>query len=308
MILKNHNKKFGLYRAAPTRFAGRVREVARLLRVKNDLQEVVVSAEYKDWVEKERKRAGKKTVAPAETEDNDETEEDSFDVAHGVDAVKACILDENGFWKVVRDYLQISTPIVQLLRLCDGNQRPAMGKVYDRMFCVSERIKKSEVDWMKDEAAEFVANRWEYMHSPMHSAGYVLDPEFLNIEDEHDSATQDGLFEIIRKIALRDVLACSKMPAHVAKEIIGFQHDLVQKRVSKIHLQLAKYQCKEGTFEDISVRNNAKEMSPGKWWKVYGLHMPELRSIATRVLSQPVSASASERNWSIYGQIKTKKR
>lgn len=43
---KNHKKKIGLYRAKATRFAGKVREMARVLRLKADLQEVVISAEY----------------------------------------------------------------------------------------------------------------------------------------------------------------------------------------------------------------------------------------------------------------------
>jgi hypothetical protein len=37
---KNHKKKLGLYRAKVTRFAGKVREMARMLRLKADLQEV----------------------------------------------------------------------------------------------------------------------------------------------------------------------------------------------------------------------------------------------------------------------------
>ena len=37
---KNHKKKIGLYRAKVTRFAGKVREMARMLRLKADLQEV----------------------------------------------------------------------------------------------------------------------------------------------------------------------------------------------------------------------------------------------------------------------------
>ena len=37
-------------------------------------------------------------------------------------------------------------------------------------------------------------------------------------------------------------------------------------------------------------------------------HMPLLHRVATRVLAQPVCASAAERNWSVYGQIKTPSR
>jgi hypothetical protein len=40
---KNHKKKIGLYRAKVTRFAGKVREMARMLRLKADLQEVRIA-------------------------------------------------------------------------------------------------------------------------------------------------------------------------------------------------------------------------------------------------------------------------
>ena len=46
-IRKNHEgATWGLYRAKATRFAGNVKEMARILRAKASLQEVVVSAEY----------------------------------------------------------------------------------------------------------------------------------------------------------------------------------------------------------------------------------------------------------------------
>lgn len=46
VVYKNHNKKIGLYRAAATRFAGKVKEMARVLRLRSDLQEVVLSSQY----------------------------------------------------------------------------------------------------------------------------------------------------------------------------------------------------------------------------------------------------------------------
>ena len=43
---KRSGLNFGLYRAKVTRFAGKFREMQRLLRVKEDLQGIVVTAEY----------------------------------------------------------------------------------------------------------------------------------------------------------------------------------------------------------------------------------------------------------------------
>ena len=67
----------------------------------------------------------------------------------------------------------------------DG-EKPAMGKIYERMYIIGEKIEASSVPW-KAQAASIHAARWEYLHSPMHSAGYALDPEMLNTEGETDA-------------------------------------------------------------------------------------------------------------------------
>ena len=82
------------------------------------------------------------------------------------------------------------TPIVKLLRLMDG-EKPAMGKVYDRMFMIGVGIEKSSVSW-KAKAAKIHSDRWEYLHSEMHAAGYALDPEFMQMASDMDEATQSA--------------------------------------------------------------------------------------------------------------------
>ena len=49
-------------------------------------------------------------------------------------------------------------------------------------------------------------------------------------------------------------------------------------------------------------------MPPADWWDLYGGHLPILSRVAKSVLAQVVCASAAERNWSIYGRVKTKER
>ena len=51
-----------------------------------------------------------------------------------------------------------------------------MGKVYDRMFMIGQRLEsmQAKVPWFKDLSNKVHADRWEYLHSPMHAAGYRL--------------------------------------------------------------------------------------------------------------------------------------
>ncbi len=44
------------------------------------------------------------------------------------------------------------------------------------------------------------------------------------------------------------------------------------------------------------------------WWSTYGSETPELAKVAKKVLSQPISSSSAERNWSTYSYIHNVKR
>ena len=75
--------------------------------------------------------------------------------------------------------------------------------------------------------------------------------------------------------------------------------------MAQAELEFASYQRREDIFSRPTVLMNAKTMEPAAWWSMYGRHLPILSTIASRVLAQPAAASMAERNWSIYGQIKT---
>ena len=99
--------------------------------MKVELQEIVVSADYasRKWNDK-----------ADETDESDEYEDDEDDwlPIEGDDKVKKLILSDI-FWKKVVDALRIMCPLVKFLRLTDGDQ-PTMGKVYDRMFSIGQKI------------------------------------------------------------------------------------------------------------------------------------------------------------------------
>ena len=82
----------------------------------------------------------------------------------------------------------------------------------------------------------------------------------------------------------------------------------VTERVAEAERELSVYRERDGVFTKASVILNVKQMAPSEWWGLYGKHLPILSGVATKVLSQTVCASAAERNWSIYGRIKSKER
>mmetsp|Transcript_23597 Transcript_23597/g.53678 ORF Transcript_23597/g.53678 Transcript_23597/m.53678 type:complete len:104 (+) Transcript_23597:728-1039(+) len=82
--------------------------MGRMLRLKAELKYIVDLPEYaqQDF----RKKRGE----DADDEDTD-----------GEGGVRAILLDEEGFWCPLVEALKIMTPIVRLLRICDG-ERPAL--------------------------------------------------------------------------------------------------------------------------------------------------------------------------------------
>jgi hypothetical protein len=287
VIAANHNgAQFGLYRAKQTRFAGRYRELSRMLRVKAELMQVVVSNEYnshrftvrgKDW---------------------DEETGERLDENIG-EQVRTIILSKD-FWTSVTDILSVALPLIKLLRTLDGN-KPVMGKIYHRMFTISEKIEGmcDRVDWA-EKMKSIHSRRWEYLHSPMHAAAYALDPEYMTVAKQLDSHCQHGLRVMLKRQCLRDVMVLQADP----NASVSVDDPAVVQRVAQAEREFSSYQRMEGPFSDASCQHNASIMEPAKWWDMYGRHLPLLSSIAPRILAQTAAASCAERNWSVYGQIK----
>ena len=120
-----------------------------------------------------------------------------------------------------------------------------------------------------------------------------------------DEATQHGLISIIEKISLLEEKIETEKESSAAADALMMETDKVQDRIAKTMAELAAYQQGDGAFTKPYVIASAKTMAPAVWWSTYGKHLPRLAAVARRVLAQPVCASAAERNWSIYGAIKT---
>jgi hypothetical protein len=65
------------------------------------------------------------------------------------------------------------------------------------------------------------------------------------------------------------------------------------------------YKAKKGTFFSMEAAwQNAVQMPAEEWFKLYVRpYHPELALVGMRVLSQVISASSCERNWSTHGHI-----
>jgi hypothetical protein len=71
----------------------------------------------------------------------------------------------------------------------------------------------------------------------------------------------------------------------------------------KIKQQFADFSLFGASFGDCESIEDRDLFEPKQWWGIRGQHTPELKSIALKVLGQPPSSSACERNWSAYGFV-----
>ncbi len=123
------------------------------------------------------------------------------------------ILTSAAFWKGVKELLVVSESIVRLLCQCDKGV-PVVGKVYYAMFLIGEElgalkegtseqhsgvklstVKYEQISWLW-------RKRWEYLHSDMHSVGFVLELEFQSAEygQDQNAEVMQGFLNILEKL------------------------------------------------------------------------------------------------------------
>ncbi|XP_077244083.1 uncharacterized protein LOC143884415 [Tasmannia lanceolata] len=120
------------------------------------------------------------------------------------EGVVSTVLDKS-FWDQCKYILNISEPLVRVLRLVDRQDKPAMGYLYEAMDKAKENIKerlKRKSDYMP--IWRIIDQRWDrQLHSPLHAAGYFLNPAFFFTPtfSRHSEVTR-GLLACITRLVL----------------------------------------------------------------------------------------------------------
>ena len=186
---------------------------------------------------------------------------------------------------------------------------PTIGKLYSSWYELGEHLKSVPSDY-KGVAVDKRAVRWAYGHAAIAAAGYVLDPEFADHQQESNEEVMEGFMETIEKIGIlievRRQLAASDELAKQWKGRRGmiaadpskqstWQHfpdypttetPAVSGFCAKANAQLALYRSKKGLFARSWVFNSAEETPAYLWWDANGASVPELQTVARLVLAQ----------------------
>ncbi|XP_019244598.1 PREDICTED: uncharacterized protein LOC109224476 [Nicotiana attenuata] len=170
-------KQRSLVKPAKTRFATAFLTLHRVYEQKSNLNKLFVSDEYTSSAYGRESRG-----------------RESLDI----------ILSPS-FWNNVVHALKIGGPLVKVLRLVDGEQRPPMGYLYEAIDRANEAIQASFSDQRKYKRVfEIIDKRWDSkLHSPLHAAGLVLNPELFYDNKEGilgDKHLWNGYYECIEKL------------------------------------------------------------------------------------------------------------
>ncbi|KAM6565679.1 hypothetical protein CsatA_024807 [Cannabis sativa] len=205
----------------------------------------------------------------------------------GKEARKTVLKDKN-FWPSVIYAIRTTSPLVEVLRLVDGDKEPAMGFLYNAMDKAKEKIANNLGGEEKDykEIWEIIDEKWEFqLHRHLHAAAYYLNPRCHYAEDfSNHPEVKLGLFHCMDRL----------IPDPKERE--------------KADLQCSIFHNKEGFFGFTQAKQTFEKRSPVDWWTQYGDGTPELQKFAIKVLGLTCSASGCERNWSTFNQVHTKKR
>ncbi|CAN6339707.1 unnamed protein product [Urochloa humidicola] len=271
------NSKLDLLRVAKTRFASHYILLKRLSDCREALATTVVTKQWKDWMK--HNASDKYAKIAVDTINSDE------------------------FWSEVESVLALTKPLFLMVKFSDG-EGPKMGEIYERMDTMLGQIKDvmAEQDYPHKgdfpEVNNIVLSRWEKMSIPLHCLAFALCPEYYDSEylkkpapggiprkaPNQDKEVMRGVLEAFRKIADNDD-----------------ERKIYQTKFTAFHMR-------KGMYALAAVQNDATTMSAIDWWSNYGSETPNLAALALKVLSQPISSSSAERNWSTYSYIHSVKR
>ncbi|XP_010445192.1 PREDICTED: uncharacterized protein LOC104727821 [Camelina sativa] len=199
------------------------------------------------------------------------------------------------FWDGMEMCLKVFAPLVRVLRLVDGDQKPTMGFLHGELKEAKKEICKALGNLEKNyrPVLNIIDQKGkDRLDSPLHWVAYFLNPYYFY----KDSSIQ---FD-------RDVVTAT------FKCVDAFFPNDLNTQTFVINTELSMYTRKEGNFGHPTAikgcSKNDENFDPVQWWNFYGVEVPKLQTMAKKILSLTTSSSGCERNWSTFEGVHTKKR
>ncbi|KAI3939177.1 hypothetical protein MKX01_002045, partial [Papaver californicum] len=168
-------------------------------------------------------------------------------------------------------------PLVKVLRLVDGDDKPTMGYIYKAIDKEKEQIQINfkNVKNRYDVYMDIIKVRLNtQLHGPLHTHLFILCKYYYSPDFVVDFDIKNRLYDVIRRMC----------PSSMFTNAGGmFGHDMTKDTRDKKH-------------------------PVALWWESYGDSFPQIQRIDVCILSATCSATGCERKLSIFEQVHTKRR
>uniref|UniRef100_A0A2P2J1R6 DNA binding protein n=2 Tax=Rhizophora mucronata TaxID=61149 RepID=A0A2P2J1R6_RHIMU len=192
------------------------------------------------------------------------------------------MISNQSFWSSCALIVNITDPLLRLMRIASSKQRPAMGYLLAGMYQVKVKIKR-ELTKREDYMIYWnIIDRWweQQWNLPLHAAGFYLNPKFFY-----------------------------SINGDVHKEIVSRMFDCIEKLVpdsktqDKIVKEINSYKNAAGDFGRKMAIRSRGTLLPAEWWSTYGGSCPNLVRLAIRILSQTCSLIEHKKNQCCFEQM-----
>ncbi|XP_074312445.1 uncharacterized protein LOC141647959 [Silene latifolia] len=225
--------------ALSMRFAPSYCLVQNIYQMKEALQDLVMSNEWKQW---------------------------KLNTAGDFVSTEATILGDD-FWCRAQIMLQLCEPFVRLVASFNID-KSIMGDVYNWRVQSLEDVRNMGIDDIALNQMELlIENRWNVLFSPLHAAGYMLNPRYFGRGQSKDKTLMRGWKTTLDRYEPESALR------YLLRE------------------QLSIYWRLEGSFGEDDAMECRDKMDPVTWWENFGFDTPQLQALAIKVLSQVSSVS-----------------
>ncbi|KAK3235129.1 hypothetical protein CYMTET_54648 [Cymbomonas tetramitiformis] len=217
------------------------------------------------------------------------------------------LVRNEGKWELTHEVIALLKPLILFLKDLDS-QQPMMGDIYYRWQRLTKDFeegdsgidghfaKYAEDDYVSEipfeEREQFqqkAIDRWNYMHAPLHSFAFCLNPALHFLDHFADDEVQ------------RDFRTCALKFAEGDAEV-----------ATRMETEFLLYSEKEGPWSDPSIWVQARQLAESGqqhlFWKRHGDKARSLREPGVKSQTGVGTAGGAERNWSAHDLILTKRR
>ncbi|XP_057956504.1 uncharacterized protein LOC131149774 [Malania oleifera] len=219
--------------------------VQSIFELKQTLREVVASEEWKQW---------------------------KLSIQEDVINIESAILGDD-FWGGAHLLLQLIEPFLRSFAILNVD-KSVMGDICDWRVQALEAVRSKGIDDIALNQLEvLMENRWDMLFSPLHAAGYILNPRHFGKGQTKDKTVMRGWKATLERYE------CNGAGRRVLRE------------------QLSSYWRLEGSFGEEDAVDCRDKMDPVSWWENFGFETPHLQTLAIKILSQASNLVMCQEGW-----------